>query len=313
MDKKYFVISDTHSFNKIMRASLRSSGFDKKNPNHILIVCGDIFDRGDDSIGVYNFLRSIPKKRCILIRGNHESLYFSLLKKNYPESHDFSNGTVQTFCQIAGYDSDTVYDLRYGQRIIYGSYFDREEIDPVCQDLWYSIREDVKKSEITKWLQSKQWINYYELDNYIFVHSFIPLIFEGDRGLSEDYCLYYGWTQYFKEKSNWRDATDDEWETASWGCPYKFFDAGLFNQELEKNKILVCGHYRCSEFNEHYLNRLEDHKIYFGKNLIAIDATTARSNQVNVLVIDGDQCFDQYGELLKELSPLPIIKTETLI
>lgn len=101
---KYFVISDVHSFASEMKASLKEAGFDKRNKNHTLIVCGDVFDRGYETIEVYKFLKSIPKKRCILVKGNHESLYFELLEKYFPDRHDFSNGTVRTFCNIAGMD-----------------------------------------------------------------------------------------------------------------------------------------------------------------------------------------------------------------
>ncbi len=286
MSKTYFVTSDIHGYASVLKESLKEKGFDKRNPNHILIVCGDVFDRGTEPLEVYKFLKSIPKKRCILIKGNHESLYFDLLKKKFPESHDFSNGTVGTFIQIAGYDLDVEYELRLGYHMSYGSYFSDEFIESECQDKWRDIKRKVKESEITKWLKSKQWVNYYELDKYIFVHSFIPLIFKPDRGFdNEDYCIYYGWTQYFDEKPNWRDSTDTEWNTAMWGCAYRFFDAGLFNQEKEKGKVLVCGHYRCSEFNQHYLN-LNTDDAYIGENLIALDATTALSNKCNILVIE---------------------------
>ena len=293
--KKYFVVSDIHSFATPLITSLKDAGFDKENPEHILIVCGDAFDRGTETIEVYNFLKSIPEDRCILIRGNHEALFLQLLEKDYPEDYDFSNGTVLTFCQIAGYDADTAYELKIGYHISYGTYFDNEFIDQKCQSVWNMIKAKVKKSEITKWLKSKQWVNYYELDKYIFVHSFIPLLFNNsERGLNEDYCIYYGLTQYFSENPDWRSATDEEWASAAWGCPYVFFDAGLFNQEKEKGKILVCGHYRCSEFNEHYLNsNTDNHNIYFGDNLIAIDATTAWSDQVNVLVINDNFCLEK--------------------
>jgi len=307
---KYFITSDIHSFYSQLKLSLDKCNFDINNPEHTLIVIGDVFDRGTETLEVYNFLKSIPKERCILIRGNHEELYLKLLNKKYPESHDFSNGTVLTFCQIAGYEADTAYDLRTGAYISYGTYWDNEYIDPECENIWRDIKKKVKESEVTKWLQSDQWVNYYELDKYIFVHSFIPLIFEGDRGMDESYCIYYGWTQYFKFKENWRNSNDLEWLDATWGCPYKFFDAGLFDPEKDQGKVLVCGHYRCSEFNQHYLN-LETHDIYYGKNLIAIDATTALSQQVNVLVIDGDKCYDQNG-LLKYRKPCPIIETVTL-
>ena len=64
------------------------------------------------------------------------------------------------------------------------------------------------------------------------------------------------------------------------------------------------------EFNKHYLN-WETYNVYYGDNLIAIDATTALNNQVNVVVIDGDKCYDQYG-LLVHKKPLPVIETVTL-
>lgn len=98
---RYFCVSDIHSFyNELIRA-LRQAGFNKRNKNHTLIVCGDIFDRGPDAVAVYKFLKSIPKKRCILIKGNHEPLYLELLTKPFPKGYDFSNHTVDTFCQLA--------------------------------------------------------------------------------------------------------------------------------------------------------------------------------------------------------------------
>lgn len=287
--KQYYIISDIHSFASIMKNSLKKAGFDITNPEHILIVCGDIFDRGTETIKVYNFLKKIPNERCILIRGNHESLYFTLLNKRYPEEHDFSNGTVLTFCQIAGCSLEVVDDLRVGRYMSYGSYFDNEFIDGECLKIWKGIQKKVQESPITQWLKSSQWVNYYELGKYIFVHSFIPLKFSPQRMLTEDYCIYYGYTEYFSFKEDWRESSNVDWEKASWGCPYVFFDAGLFAPEKEKGKILVCGHYRCSEFNEHYLAVRNNHNLYRGKNLIAIDATTALSKQINVLVLSEDE------------------------
>jgi len=308
--KKYFVISDIHSFASIMKNALKDNGYDKENPEHILIVCGDVFDRGDETAEVYNFLKSIPENRCILIRGNHEQLYFDLLNKDFPQSHDFSNGTVRTFCHIAGSelnDMDIIdkapYDLKYDPKHFHFVRHHYSDDVWTLEDLWNKIKKAVQNSEVTKWLRSDRWINYYELGKYIFVHSFIPLTWESERGLTEDYCVYYAWTQMFKERPDWRNATTKEWSVAAWGCPYKFFDAGLFNQELKNDKILVCGHYRCSEFNEHYLYDFTDNSdIYFGKNLIAIDATTAWSKQVNVLVIEDGICYSN-GKKLVEKEP----------
>ena len=103
---KYFIVSDIHSFYTELKRALDKAGFNKRNKDHTLIVCGDVFDRGSETVELYKFLISIPKKRCILIKGNHELLYEELLEKSFPESHDFSNHTVDTFCQIAGYSQE---------------------------------------------------------------------------------------------------------------------------------------------------------------------------------------------------------------
>ena len=138
---KYFVVSDIHSFYSELKKALDIAGFNKRNKDHILIVCGDIFDRGPDTLSVYKFLTSIPKKRCILIKGNHELLYEKLLEKRFPEGHDFSNHTVDTFCQIAGYDLEILtpeYWCKFGD-------VPHERI----QQAWQEILTEVKQNPIT--------------------------------------------------------------------------------------------------------------------------------------------------------------------
>ena len=103
---KYFIVSDIHSCFSELKKSLNRVKFDCNNPEHMLIVGGDIFDRGDETMETFNFLSSLNKKNCILIKGNHEDLYLDLLEKDFPENHDFSNGTVKTFCQIANVNPD---------------------------------------------------------------------------------------------------------------------------------------------------------------------------------------------------------------
>ena len=169
---KYFVVSDIHSFCSELKYALWKAGFNKKNKDHTLIVCGDIFDRGNKTVEVYKYLKSIPKKRCILIKGNHESLYKELLTKSFPDSHDFSNGTVGAFCNIAGVNEERLNRYYWLAKDISLTY---EQIEEHLYSTWNYIRETVANHKITKWLNSKQWVNYFELDKYIFVHSFIPL------------------------------------------------------------------------------------------------------------------------------------------
>lgn len=285
---RYFVVSDIHSFFTALIKGLDQAGFDRNNKDHVLIVCGDIFDRGFETIEVYKFLRGLPKSRCILIRGNHEDLYFDLLKKDYPDSYDYSNGTVRTFVAIAKVHENSVNPY-------YVSMLNED-----FKENWAKVKEKVEKSAITKWLRSDRWINYYELDDNIFVHSFIPYklkdAFAGivSRKLPID---------YFEYNPDWRKADDKSWLEATWGCPYKEFRAGLAKGEIENGKRIICGHWHASDFHESFgtKGKIDDYDIYFGENLVALDACTALTDKVNVLVISKDGYFDQYGNKLGEL------------
>lgn len=304
---KYFVVSDIHSFAWELKAALRAAGFQKRNKNHTLIVLGDVFDRGNETIEVYNYLMSIPKKRRILIRGNHEDLYEELLKKSFPDGYDESNGTVKTFCHVAGYDPD-IMTPKYWYRLGETNTRDR------MYQAWQEIRSIVKDHPITKWLQSKEWKNYYELDKYIFVHSFIPV--NNKDGLPG----YYIHNRAFTELENWREvATEQDWYDARWGCPWKNYMRGLFEQEEKNGKVLVCGHWVVTDFREHLdCDFSGSTDVYFSEHLIGLDCgcwhykgTSSQYHPTNVLVIDGDRCYDQHGKELVYYKPEPhrIIET----
>ena len=143
---KYFVVSDIHSFCSELKSALWEAGFNKRNKDHTLIVCGDVFDRGSETVELYKFLKKKKKKRCILIKGNHELLYEELLGKSFPESHDFSNHTVDTFCQIAGYDPEILTPK-------YWCKFD-DVLHERIRQAWQEILTEVKQSPNTAWLTS---------------------------------------------------------------------------------------------------------------------------------------------------------------
>lgn len=218
----WYVVSDIHSFATELKLALKSAGFDRNDPTKGLIVLGDIFDRGNETIEVYKYLSTLPKYRCILIRGNHEHLFAALLKKSCFESHDLSNHTVDTFCHIAHRD---INDLH-------------------CGDVsWKEITDFVKSSKIWAWLNSKQWVNYFELGPYIFTHSFIPVrIQEKYKQALSIYSPYDLSGKAFEYREDWRNATNYEWEDATWGDPVDYYKAGLFEEESKKGKILVVGH-----------------------------------------------------------------------
>ena len=305
---KYFVVSDIHSFYSELKCALNHAGFDKKNKNHTLIVVGDVFDRGPETVELYKFLTSIPKKRCILIKGNHEDLYLELLKKKFPDQYDYSNHTVDTFCHIAGYDPEIMkgdYWYKLGEEHPY------ERI----HQAWAEILDIVKTHKITEWIKSSQWKNYYELNKYIFVHSFIPL--KNVDGLPSWYIN----NRRFEYFPDWRtDATDLEWYDSRWGCPYQQWLDGYFK---EKDKVLVCGHWVVTDFRQHVNNKWsDDTSIYKFENLIGLDcgvwtykSTKKYHHPQNVLVIDDsdfNKLTDEYGTELEDETSVPRVETITL-
>ena len=277
-----FLVSDIHSFYFPLKSSLYFAGFNKKDKTHRLIILGDLFDRGPDTLEVYKFIKSLPKHRRVLIKGNHEQLYFELLKKDFPDDYDFSNGTVRTFCSIAKVDLD---ELNFNK--ICKSYYEKNETPPLAfirakiHRTWQRVQAIVAEHEITKWLSSNEWHNYFELDELICVHSFIPVT-------------------RFGAMKNWREAHNSMWEDAMWGCPWKDFKAGLFNEEAKQGKKLVCGHWHAQDFNRVFKNEPDNWEVYLGDNLIAIDGCCATTGNILVLKVTSEGYFDRYNKKIGE-------------
>ena len=107
--KKYFVFSDVHGCYTPLIQELEAKGFDINNPEHILISCGDVFDRGDEVKELINFIKSLPTERRILIRGNHEHLLIDMINKGYAATYDVVNGTLNTILQLTNSTEEEFY------------------------------------------------------------------------------------------------------------------------------------------------------------------------------------------------------------
>ena len=142
---KLFVVSDIHSFYTPLMEALNEKGFDPNNDNHWLIVCGDAFDRGNESEEVFRFLMSLERK--ILIRGNHDILLEACCKRGFahPYGYDDLNGTTRTINDIGG----------AGEGIPFSE---------CCQKTWNKLA-----------IYRELLVNYFETKNYIFFHSWIPI------------------------------------------------------------------------------------------------------------------------------------------
>jgi hypothetical protein len=135
-------------------------------------------------------------------------------------------------------------------------------------------------------------VNYFETKNYIFVHSWIPVI--NKDGLPAHYTR----NRRFEFNPDWRNASQKEWNDAMWGNPFDMAERGFI-----PDKTVVFGHWHCSTGWAKQEGRSEfgdDAKFdpYYGDGFIAVDACTAHSKQCNVIVIEDEFLEDEQWKQL---------------
>ena len=250
---KLFCVSDIHSYFTPFKNALDQSGFDPNNKDHWLISCGDCFDRGPDSVKLLSYLMSIERK--VLVKGNHDILLQNLCERGFPYSNDKHNGTLKTVQHFGG--------------------------SKLPSDFYQCCETTYNKLARYRELL----VNYFETQNYIFVHSWIPTR-KVEVSNPED-----KWIPLTKDEwmEDWRNANDVEWEDAMWGNPFKLADRDL----NKTGKTIVFGHFhtsyqwskdgKCSEFGVD-----ADFNPYYGKDFIGIDGCTAYTGEVNVLVLEDE-------------------------
>ena len=278
---KYYIVSDIHSCYDKLLEGLEKAGFEANNENHILIVNGDIFDRGDKPLELYQYLKNLKNK--IMIQGNHELLFKELLEAKFPGTHDVHNGTLDTFCQIAGVPIGTLDSLATGWATF-------EE-----KDLWKKVQEKVRKSEIAEWICNKEnWVDYVEIDKFIITHAFLPtvlspMIDETSKMVYMFYPPYHVPAKYQTLFTNWREETSPLcWDDAKWLDAPDLYIHGVFKPEADKGKVLIVGHKWCNYFHKiiGHTEPEHDSDIYYDDHLIAIDGRVFVTGVMNILVID---------------------------
>ena len=273
--------------------TLKRKGFDVNNQDHIFVLVGDLFDRGEESLELYNWVKALPKERRILIKGNHEQLLIDMVKRGYAESYDYHNCTLNTLYQLNKWDDKKETHDYYKQL-----YLLREE-----DRKWARLESNLSAKrkacfsssitrEVVSWLKSDEWINYWETDNYIFAHGFIPLRQPINWEESErlGYVVKIGLPEY---REDWRNATQTEWDDSTWfnwRANYMAIKKGC----NKTGKYIVVGHWHTSDLYK-YLNNTQkyvyDCPIYKSKRykLIGLDACTAGSGKINILVLNENE------------------------
>lgn len=252
--KKYFIVSDVHSFYNELMVALNEKGFDKDNPEHILCVCGDLFDRGDGTVKLFEFVKELKAQdRLIYIKGNHETLLEKCVADiragRTPGWHHSSNGTTKTICAFCGQSEWIIFDPTWRDKIC-------ETMQPVLDFI------------------DENCVNYAEIGDYILVHGWIPSFQHLDNfrdGDDDD------WNQamWLNGMDMWRNPANrvegkiiicGHWH-CSWGWSHIRQERKEWPQSNRKDW-------------------LKSFEPFVDDGIIAIDACTAHTSKVNCIVIE---------------------------
>ena len=254
MSKKYFVTSDVHSFMNELMVALEEKGFVKDNPDHVLCVCGDLFDRGTQPRQLFEFVKELKAQdRLIYVRGNHEDLLFDCVYEigcgKIPGQHHFHNGTVETICRLCGQSEWIIYDPTWRDKIL-------ELMQPVLNFI------------------SDNCVDYAEIGDYILVHGWIPCYKGLDdfrNATKEDWCRAR-WNNGMEMWKNRRCRISGKTVVCghyhcSWGWSHLRLERKEFPQTNRK------------DWEKSFEPFIDD-------GIMAIDACTAYSGLCNVIVIE---------------------------
>ena len=246
---KYYVTSDVHGYDSILRQALADAGFFEEKEPHRLVILGDLFDRGEEARSLQDFvLRLMEEDRIILIRGNHEDLFETFVMEDCgrPYSVHVQNGTYDTAIQLTG-------------------------CDPIQREMrWYEFADAAMQTPYYRTIIPAMR-DYWETENYVFVHGWIPCGYERGR---------------YKYDPDWRGADAAGWMEARWT---NGMEAA---RTCREEKTILCGHWHASYGHARFERKgaefgpRADFSPYYGKGIIALDACTAASRKVNVIVLE---------------------------
>lgn len=261
---KYYVVSDLHGFYTPFKNKLQEVGFFHETQPCKLILCGDLLDRGNEANELIDFMMQLVEEdKLIYILGNHEELFIECLQKiarggvydiAVGMSHHHSNGTWDTLLQISGMSASEA-----------------------CENPHELVRSCMRSPFYQKLFPLA--VDYYETPHYIFTHGWIPCFADDDQACGP----------YHQYDPNWREADLSSWMRARWLVG---IDMACKHHILEPNKTIVCGH-RTASYGH---SKIDHNGTLWGKSaifsefeaegILAIDACTAESGQVNCIVIE---------------------------
>lgn len=279
---KLFVVGDVHGHYKELKDCLSKAGYNDQDPDQMLIVLGDNFDRGYESLEIYNYLRTLTKSgKAVVLHGNHEDFIIDFLEGKDCSFNFIYNGFNKTldsfleqtcswemFCEYCSERPDLAREV-YGKIVepLLGDFY------AIPSEVRFDVFQDFARRYIKRkykallpWLKSLPF--YYETDNYIFTHASID-------GTCPDWHK-----PECKKYDDW-----DPWRSLTWDNG-SFYISPVYNTD----KTIVVGHYHTDGIREKYnlpYGEVENDILTTYKKIF-IDTCTVVTKRVNVLILEDN-------------------------
>lgn len=260
---RYVFISDVHGqFDKMMIA------LDKANFNpetDTLVTLGDLFDRGDNSKEVLEYVMSLPN--YIPIWGNHDyRLRQLILGFDHVQTYDKSNGipyTLKSFCNM-----DKIPSIYLGIQIL--------KSDNSYKDTYNKLWDYFDKCG---------WA--IEFPDLIGVHAWLPFHTSYGATLKDD--------RYYLNKK-WRTSKNNNWDEAVWANTKNMLMHGCY-----PDKDMIVGHRHAWRiaymFGSSVVETDENGKIVKNPiiNCSSYIHSFGKNPSVNIIFIDGCSNYEKGG------------------
>lgn len=255
---KYFVFSDVHGDYEALMRAVAEYGYNADNAGHTLVSCGDNFGRAQTQYGkgskeVFEYLTSAEHKNApVCIKGNHELILKNIIAKRRISLDDINNGEGATVCSFLGREQPQ----------------DRLDISISMYDAYF-----LQKSPLYEWLLNSPY--YFETNNYIFVHGFLPYDFaEEKKFFVENFAKV--------EESVWVDACCND----ALPLLIRKFETD-FPQGV--GKTVVFGHCHNSTLRKSFPDGCADENSVWKNErlkLIGLDCNTALTHRIEMIVVE---------------------------
>ncbi len=277
MKKKLFFCSDLHGYYLTFREAIDKAGFNPKDESHLLVILGDLFDRGCASSDIYKYVRKLESRgKAYVLNGNHGLFLIKFLQKQYDTSawNYFHNGLDETI-------GDLLHQSKPFEKYCLHYHLNKNYINSETFCKWQDVAAAAINNHypgMLEWLKTRP--KYFESKHYIGVHGAIDV-----------------------NVDDWHEPNCKRWVYKNWDM-LDFDDGSFFGSEINNtDKTVIIGHFGTSELRRIYAksgiiskdNPDNDYDILYrddGK-VIAIDGTTVISEQVNVLVVEDEMLEDE--------------------